>query len=95
MPEADWPKGQTCVEHLNRTPFQYTARQDWDKISKMFKPVYTAVNEEASLERFRQTTEDWVGRRRSLSSGRRLEAGAVLHHGFTGQPSPIRFAGRS
>ncbi|GAA2346500.1 hypothetical protein [Streptomyces violaceusniger] len=32
--------------------FRYAARQDWDKIAKLLKPVYTAPFEEAALARF-------------------------------------------
>ncbi len=52
--DAVWPKTivQTCVVHLLRKSFRYAARQDWDKIAKLLKPVYTAPTEEAALDRF-------------------------------------------
>jgi transposase-like protein len=52
--ETVWPRTivQTCVVHLLRNSFRYAARQDWDKIAKLLKPVYTAPTEEAALERF-------------------------------------------
>ncbi len=42
--ETVWPRTivQTCVVHLLRNSFRYAARQDWDKIAKALKPVYTA-----------------------------------------------------
>jgi transposase-like protein len=49
LPEAIgtvWPRAltQTCVVHLLRASFRYAARQDWDKIARALKPVYTAPN---------------------------------------------------
>lgn len=41
--------------HLLLNSFRYAARQDWDKIAKVLKPVYTAATEEAALERFADT----------------------------------------
>ncbi|WP_329416861.1 IS256 family transposase [Streptomyces sp. NBC_00704] len=59
--EAVWPQAvtQTCVVHLIRASFRYAARQDWDKVAKALKPVYTAPTEEAALERFVEFTEAW------------------------------------
>lgn len=39
--ETVWPKTtvQTCVVHLLRNSFRHAARQDWDKIAKVLKPV--------------------------------------------------------
>ena len=56
-----WPQAitQTCVVHLIRASFRYAARQDWDKISKALKPVYTAPTEEAATERFLDFAETW------------------------------------
>ncbi|MFD8080962.1 IS256 family transposase [Kitasatospora sp. NPDC059722] len=64
MPDAIaavWPQAvtQTCIVHLIRASFRYAARQDWDKISKALKPVYTAPTEDAVLERFVEFTEAW------------------------------------
>ncbi|MFJ1552033.1 MULTISPECIES: IS256 family transposase [unclassified Streptomyces] len=59
--EAVWPKTivQTCVVHLLRNSFRYAARQDWDKIAKLLKPVYTAATEEAALGRFAEFADAW------------------------------------
>ena len=50
--ETIWPETivQTCVVHLLRNSFRYAARQDWDKIAKALKPVYTAPSEDAAEE---------------------------------------------
>ncbi|MEW2477353.1 IS256 family transposase [Micromonospora gifhornensis] len=59
--EAVWPRTivQTCVVHLLRNSFRYAARQDWDKIAKALKPVYTAPTEDAATERFLEFAEAW------------------------------------
>jgi putative transposase len=59
--EAVWPRTvvQTCVVHLLRNSFRYAARQDWDKIAKALKPVYTAATEDAATERFMDFAEVW------------------------------------
>ncbi len=46
--ETVWPATivQTCVVHLLRNSFRYAARQDWDKIAKALKPIYTAATED-------------------------------------------------
>lgn len=56
-----WPKTivQTCVVHLLRNSFRYAARQDWDKIAKLLKPIYTAATEAAALERFAEFADTW------------------------------------
>jgi putative transposase len=56
-----WPATivQTCVVHLLRNSFKYAARQDWDKIAKALKPVYTAPTEDAAAERFLEFAEAW------------------------------------
>ncbi|WP_443033149.1 IS256 family transposase [Streptomyces sp. A1-5] len=56
-----WPRTvvQTCVVHLLRASFRYAARQDWDKIAKALKPVYTAPTEDAATTRFLEFTETW------------------------------------
>jgi transposase-like protein len=58
---AVWPAAivQTCVVHLLRASFRYAARQDWEKVAKALRPVYTAPTEEAALERFVEFTEVW------------------------------------
>jgi putative transposase len=43
---------QTCVVHLLRASFRYAARQDWDKLARAMKPIYTADTAEAAEERF-------------------------------------------
>ncbi|MET7458747.1 IS256 family transposase [Streptomyces sp. NPDC005574] len=64
LPEAVgevWPRTvvQTCVVHLLRASFRYAARQDWDKIAKALKPVYTAPTEDAATTRFLEFAETW------------------------------------
>jgi transposase-like protein len=61
---AIWPQAitQTCVVHLLRASFRYAARQDWDKISKALKPVYTAPTEDAATERFLEFSDAWGGK---------------------------------
>ena len=48
--------------HLLRNSFGYAARQDWEKIAKSLRPVYTAPTEEAALERFVEFTDAWGGK---------------------------------
>src|SRR6476620_9656730 len=59
--ETVWPRTivQTCVVHLLRASFRYAARQDWDKIAKALKPVYTAPTEDAATTRFLEFAETW------------------------------------
>ena len=64
LPEAVeqvWPRTivQTCVVHLLRASFRYAGRQDWDKIAKALRPVYTAPTEDAATERFMEFAEAW------------------------------------
>jgi putative transposase len=56
-----WPQAitQTCVVHLLRASFRYAARQDWDKISKALKPVYTAPTQDVAEEKFLEFGETW------------------------------------
>ncbi|WP_322985341.1 IS256 family transposase [Streptomyces sp. S584] len=56
-----WPATivQTCVVHLLRNSFKYAGRQDWEKIAKALRPVYTAPTEDAATERFLQFSEEW------------------------------------
>ncbi|SCG12087.1 Transposase (or an inactivated derivative) [Streptomyces sp. MnatMP-M27] len=81
-----WPATivQTCVVHLLRNSFRYTARQDWEKIAKALRPVYTAPTEEAALERFVEFT-DTLGRE---VSGDRPALGGGL--GGVRAPPPVR-----
>ncbi|GAA1801560.1 hypothetical protein GCM10009735_37610 [Actinomadura chokoriensis] len=56
-----WPQAlvQTCIVHLLRNSFRYAARQDWDKVAKALKPVYTAPTESAATERWLEFAETW------------------------------------
>jgi putative transposase len=56
-----WPRAitQTGVVHLMRASFRYAARQDWDKISKALKPIYTAPTAKAAEDRFLDFQEEW------------------------------------
>lgn len=56
-----WPRAlvQTCIVHLLRNSFRYAARQDWDKIAKALRPVYTAATESAAMERWLEFAETW------------------------------------
>ena len=56
-----WPQAlvQTCIVHLIRNSFRYAARQDWDKIARALKPVYTAPTESAAMERWLEFAEEW------------------------------------
>ncbi|MCL4165425.1 UNVERIFIED_CONTAM: hypothetical protein GTU68_023357 [Idotea baltica] len=58
---ATWPMAitQTCVLHLIRNTFRLAARQDWDKMAKDLRPVYTAVNETDAVERLDAFDEVW------------------------------------
>ena len=58
---AVWPQAvtQTCVVHLLRASFRYAGRQDWDKISRSLKPVYTAPTAKAAEDRFLEFQEEW------------------------------------
>ncbi|MGV9391136.1 IS256 family transposase [Streptomyces olivaceus] len=62
--ETVWPRTvvQTCIVHLIRNSIRYCARQDWDKVSKDLKPVYTAPSEAAATERFLEFSEKWAGK---------------------------------
>ncbi|MGW1811928.1 IS256 family transposase, partial [Streptomyces sp. NPDC002078] len=59
--ETVWPRTivQTCIVHLLRNSFRYAARQDWDKLAKALRPVYTAPTADAAEERFLEFTEAW------------------------------------
>jgi putative transposase len=50
---------QTCIVHLLRGSFRYAARQDWDKIAKALKPIYTAPTESAAMERRPEFAGEW------------------------------------
>jgi putative transposase len=59
-----WPRTlvQTCIVHLLRNSFRYAARQDWEKIARALKPVYTAATESAAMERWLEFAEVWGGK---------------------------------
>jgi putative transposase len=59
-----WPQTlvQTCIVHLLRNSFRYAARQDWEKIARGLKPVYTAPTESAAMERWLEFAELWGGK---------------------------------
>ena len=59
--ETVWPRTvvQTCIVHLIRNSIRYCARQDWDKVTKDLKPVFTAPSEAAATERFLEFSERW------------------------------------
>jgi hypothetical protein len=94
--EAVWPRTivQSCVVHLLRNSFRYAARQDWDKVAKALKPVYTAPSEDAATERFLEFQEAWgkkypgdreavvgrLGRVRALPLLRRRDPQGHLQH---------------
>ncbi|WP_419196580.1 IS256 family transposase [Actinacidiphila glaucinigra] len=56
-----WPQAvtQTCVVQLIRASFRYAGRQDWDKISRALKPIYTAPTAKAAEDRFLDFQEEW------------------------------------
>ncbi|MEU8779684.1 IS256 family transposase [Streptomyces sp. NPDC048606] len=59
--ETVWPRTvvQTCIVHLIRNSIRYVARQDWDKVAKDLRPVYTAPSEAAATERLLEFSEKW------------------------------------
>lgn len=70
---------QTCVVHLMRASFRYAARQDWDKISRALKPIYTAPTAKAAEDRFLEFQEEWGDKYKdSLSDGKFIPLGPYL-----------------
>jgi putative transposase len=63
-----WPLAlvQTCIIHLLRNSFRYAGRQDWDKLAKDLRPVYTAPNEAAAKERFTEFAATWADKYRAI-----------------------------
>ncbi|WP_409474108.1 LLM class flavin-dependent oxidoreductase [Streptomyces sp. HC307] len=64
LPDATgtvWPQAvtQTCVVHLIRASFRCAGRQDWDKISRALRPIYTAPTAKAAEDRFLDFQEEW------------------------------------
>ena len=53
---------QTCVIHLLRNTFKYSARQYWDQIARDIRPVYTAPTADAAAERFEEFADKWGGK---------------------------------
>jgi transposase-like protein len=56
-----WPQTvvQTCIVHLLRNSFRSTSRQHWGQVARDLKPVYTAPNEQAALDRFAEFAAAW------------------------------------
>ncbi|MBG6185530.1 transposase-like protein [Arthrobacter sp. CAN_A214] len=56
-----WPETlvQTCIVHLMRNSFRYSARQDWAAISRALKPVYQAATVAEAEDRFLEFQEEW------------------------------------
>ena len=50
---------QTCIVHLMRNSFKYSARQDRDAISRALKLVYQAATVTEAEERFLEFAETW------------------------------------
>jgi putative transposase len=50
---------QTCVINLLRNTFRYAGRQNWDRIARDIRPVYTAPTEAAAKERLVEFTATW------------------------------------
>lgn len=48
--------------HLIRASFRYAARQDWDKLARAMKPIYTPDTLEAAEERFLEFSEERGGK---------------------------------
>jgi len=48
-----------CIVHLMRNSFRYSARQDWDAISRGLRPVYQAATVDEAEERFLEFQEAW------------------------------------
>jgi putative transposase len=67
LPEAIasvWPAAlvQTCILHLVRQTFRLAGRQDWDRIAKALRPIYTAPTEAAARHALDELNDTW-GRR--------------------------------
>lgn len=67
LPDATgtvWPQAvtQTRIVHLLWVSFRYAGRQDWGKISRSLKPVYTAPTAKAAEDRFLDFQEEWGGK---------------------------------
>ncbi|MGL5857282.1 MAG: IS256 family transposase [Angustibacter sp.] len=67
LPEAitttwEYAQVQTCIIHLIRNTFRYTARQDWDQMAKDLRPIYTAINVDQAAARLEDFAERWSGK---------------------------------
>lgn len=56
-----WPEAisQPCVAHLLRASSRYASRQDWDKIAKSLRSIYTAATAKAAEKLFLEFGEEW------------------------------------
>ena len=50
---------QTCIIHLIRGSLRYASKADWPEIAKLLRPIYTAPNEAAALERLAEFDTAW------------------------------------
>jgi putative transposase len=94
LPEAigtTWPLAivQTCVLHLIRNTFHFASKRDWDKMARDLRPVYTAVSEHETKERFVEFTGIW-GENIRQSSGSGRTPGPNSCHSSTTHPRSER-----
>lgn len=56
-----WPAAvvQTCIIHPIRGSLRYASKADWPEIAKLLRPIYTAPNETAALERLAEFDTAW------------------------------------
>ena len=56
-----WPAAvvQTCIIHLIRGSLRYASKADRPEIAKLLRPIYTAPNETAALERLAEFDTAW------------------------------------
>jgi putative transposase len=56
-----WPAAivQTCIVHLIRNSFHLASKRDWDALKRGLKPIYTAVNANASRAALDDLAERW------------------------------------
>jgi len=80
-----WPQTivQTCVVHLIRGSFRYAARQDWDKLARALRPIYTADTVAAAEDRFLEFTEVWGAKPRSTDELLRRSLSAAGCRGWS------------
>jgi putative transposase len=55
FPEGIYPDTtvQTCIVHLIRHSLKYVPRQQYEKVAKGLRPIYTAVNRTSRSSRWR------------------------------------------